>query len=1039
MNLAKLGIRRPITVLMVVLIVLIIGFIAFTGTPLDLLPDMELPILVVSTSYPGAGPEEVESMVTRPLEEALSTLDGLDSMSSVSRPDNSMVVLMFDWDTDMDFAALEAREIIDMVSGQLPDGTQDPTTMQVDPDMMPVMQVGISGDLTQEEITGLAEGRIQSELERVEGVATAGVEGGIEREIEVSIDPYKLSNRGISLEEVENTLVASNLDMSGGELTEGQRDYLINVRGEFEELQEIERLIVGQTSAGPVRIEDFAEVHDLREEKEPLARLDGEPTVSISIQQESGSNLVEVAEGARQQMDRLEEELPGNISFEIAMDQSEYIEDSIANVINMGVTGAIIAMVILWLFLGGIRPTIIIGAAIPLSVICAFILIYFQGYTLNMLTLGGLALGIGMMVDNAVVILENIFRMREGGMTPEDAAISGSGEVSGAITAATLTSVAVFFPIIFAEGMVDIVFSPLALTVAFALFSSLVVAIALIPVMTVKFLPADNKFIKNKSRIPQWVDNTLQSIIEWYEKVIGWSLGKRGMLVGLVLLLLVLSLALMTVVGTDFFPPTDEGEIIINVDYPAGTPLEELEREIGEMEKILGEIPEISTVFTSIGDDTGMEGMMMGDASATMSLRLVDESERELHTEEMVEVIREELPRLPGVELEVSAMDMAGGGMEEDPVNISVMGDDLEELERISEEIAREVEAVEGTREVATSFDQPRLQLDIDLDRDLAQSHGLTSHQVGSFLNTALSGSTATVFREEGEEYDVVLKMEHPEGWELSTVEDLLIPSPAGEPVPLEMLGEVEMSTAPREIEREDQNRSAHITAALVDRDLGSAMEEIQERIDEVEMPAGYYVDYGGEFEQMMDMFEDLFLVLVLAIILVYMVMAAQFESLMYPFIIMFTLPQTMIGVVLSLLITGRTMSVVAFIGVIMLAGIVVNNGIVMVDYINLLYRQKGYSRRLAIIEAGKRRLRPVLMTTLTTMMGMFPLALGIGEGAEMSAPMATVVIGGLAVSTLLTLIFVPVMYSLLDDLSQWLREKVLGSKEQPADPGISS
>ncbi|OWZ83511.1 efflux RND transporter permease subunit [Natranaerobius trueperi] len=1035
MNLSKIGINRPITVLMVVFMVLIIGGISLTGIPLDLFPDMDLPVLAVSTNYPGAGPEQVENMVTRPLEESLSTLDGLDNISSVSRPGKSEIILMFGWNTDMDFAALDARETIDMVMEQLPDEVENPLTMQIDPNMLPIVQVGMSGDLNHEEMTDLAEGRIQNQLERIEGVASVDIGGGIEREIEIVGDPYKLNAYGLSLDEVTETIAASNLDDSGGSLTEGEREYLIHVAGEFESVKEIKRLIVGQTSGGPVRIEDFAEVNDIQQEQEPFTRLNGKSTVSLAIQSQSDTNLVNVARDVNEELDSLENQLPGNVKFEVAMDQSEYIEESIDNLVVMGISGAIIAMLILWLFLGSARSTLIIGAAIPLSVVCTFILIFFQDFTLNMITLGGLALGIGMMVDNSVVILENIFRQREEGLNPKDAAILGSKEVTGAITAATLTSVVAFLPIVFAEGIADIIFAPMAWTVTFALVSSLIVAVGVIPLLTVKLVPSKTSEDEQKpGKVFIFVNKVLNFLTDKYERVIEWSLNLRGVLVGIVLLLLVLSGFMINMVGTDFLPPMDTGEISVDVEFPTGTPIEITDQNVRDMETKLGDIPEIESVFSNVGGSSmDMSGGGSDGNTARLDIRLVSESERESASHEVSDEIRETLPQIPGANISVTEEDMggaAGAGASGDAINIMLLGEDLDELERLSSKIAEEVDSVKGTREVTTSFDEPRTRLEVNLDRDMAQTYGLTTFQVGSFLNTALDGNRISTYREGGEEFDINMQLEHPDGWDLSTLETLLISTATGEEVPIEEVASIELGDAPQEIEREDQDRVARINGQLVNRDLGTVMEEIQEKVSEVDLPMDYFVQYGGEYEDMMDAFGELILVLVLAVILVYMVMAAQFESLLYPFIIMFTLPQSLIGVILSLLITGRSLSIVAFIGMIMLAGIVVNNGIVMVDYINLLYRDRGLERQKALLEAGKKRLRPVLMTTLTTIVGMFPLALGIGEGAEASAPMATVVIGGLIVSTLLTLIFVPVMYSLLDDVSKWFISKF---KSQPS------
>ncbi|ACB85508.1 efflux RND transporter permease subunit [Natranaerobius thermophilus] len=1030
MNLAGIGIKQPIGVLMVVIGVILIGFIAVSETPIDLYPDIDLPVVMIATEYEGAGPEEVENMVTSHLEDALSTVDGIDTIMSTSRPGESEIIIRFDWGTDMDFAALEVREMVDMVMEELPDEIGRPSVIQLDPDMLPVIQAGIEGDLEDQEMTELAENVLASRIERLEGVALVEVAGGVEREIQIQVDPYKLSAYEISLEELGELIYASNADVSGGEIQDGRREYLIEVEGEFETVEEIEQLIVTESGGIPIRLKEIAEVKDTTERQRPITKINGDSTVSLSVRKESEANTVDVANVVQEEFDELEEELPEDIRFDVAMDQSEFIEASISTLVNMGVSGAIVAMVVLWLFLGNIRSTIIIGIAIPISVIATFNLIYFQEYTLNFITLGGLALGIGMMVDSAIVILENIFRKREEGLPPVDAAIEGSKEVTSAIIAATITSVIAFLPIVFVEGVASIVFAPLAWTVTFALVSSLIVASGVIPLMTTKFIGTDVNLSERSNKITKIFDQKLQVMTEKYEYIIEWGLNSRKLIGTIFVVVLFVTLSLIPLVGFEFLPPLDTGEISVNIETPVGMPIEQTEAVIGEYEEMLMEITEVETVFTSIGGG----GLLDDEVSnvGSIEVELVDESERDKETTEVVEDIREEYPRIPGVSVTVTEKDLAAGAVGlDDDIDISVRGDDLETLEKLTEEIAETVRSIEGTEEVSTSFEELAPQLTINMNRDQALTHGLTPYQTGAYLNTALSGQLVSLYREDGEEFNMEILMEHPEEWDLATIDSFFIQNPQGNLVPLEEIADTSVGEAPRDIERQDQLRSGNVTGLIEGRDLGSVMDDIQDELAKKDLPTGYNIEYMGIYRDTVEAFEELTLALGLSVILVYMVMASQFGSLLYPFIIMFTIPLTMLGVVSSLLITGRTFSLVAFIGVIMLAGIVVNNGIVMVDYINLLYKERGYSRHQAVVEAGKKRLRPILMTTSTTIIGMVPLALGIGEGAEAIAPMATVTIGGLLVSTLLTLIIIPVIYTMMDDVSIWLASRRTNTEQQ--------
>lgn len=1034
MSLPRLGIKRPVTIAMIVLMVLLLSTISLTMIPIDLFPDMELPVILVQTDYEGAGPREVESMVTRPLEESLSTVDNLSEISSVSRVGSSEIVLMFEWGTDMDFAALDARELVDMIREALPDDVDDPVVMQIDPDMLPVIQAGISADVSHQEITELADGIVQSQLERQEGVAAIDVMGGLEREIEILVDPYKLSGYQLDYESIERTVQATNVDMTGGEVLDGEREYLVRVEGEIDDPAELEKLVIGEAGGVPVELGEVARVEDGLHEMEPITRLNQEPTVALSARAQSDANTVEVAQNVKDEMDRLEQTLPGNIEFEIAMDQSTFIQDSIDSIVDMGFVGALLAMAVLWLFLGSIRSTMVIAVAIPISIISAFNLLYFMDYTINMITMAGLMLGIGMVVDNAIILLENIYRRREEGLSPVKGAIEGSHEISGAIIAATLTSIAAFLPTIFTEGIAGIIFGPLAWTVIFTLFASLIVALTVVPLLSVKLL-GEGVDLQRKSAVPALMDRFMQYVLGKYSALVEKALQFRKSVVFVFALLLVAVLFLVPFMGFDFLPPMDTGEITVNIDYPLGTPLETTDRNLAQMEEDISQIEEVDVVFASAGG--AVDVVEEAEArSASLDIRLVPMEERERDVFEVVNEIRALIPEQAGVDVAVHTMDMAGGMEAAEDVAVHVRGDDLEELERVTDEIWELAARVEGVQETSTNFEDVSPDILVDLDTQKAFSYGLTTFEVGSFIDRVLEGRTVSFFREEGEEYDIRMQAEHPKGMNVALMESMLINSPQGGLVPIEDIAQLEMVDSPQSIDRQDRVRQGTVSVEVGERDLGSTVADLQGEIDEhIELPSGYTLEYGGEYEDMMEAFGDLGFALALAVVLVYMVMASQFESLLYPFIIMFAMPQTLIGVILALLLTGRTFSIVAFVGLIMLAGIVVNNGIVMVDYINQLYHQRGYDRFAAVLTAGRVRLRPILMTTLTTVLGMFPLTLGTGEGAETRAPMAIVVIGGLLASTLVTLVLIPVVYTILDDVRLALRGKISmrrpGGKEE--------
>ncbi len=1055
MNLSKLAIRRPIATLMAVCVIIILGFVSFTGLPLDLFPEFEFPIAAVITEYEGAAPAEVENMVTRPLEQSLATVQGVENIRSISQVGMSLVLLEFNWGIDLDMAMLDARESIDMVRGFLPDDAGDPLVLKADPSLMPIVQLSLYGDREDWELRRIAEDIVEPRLERVHGVASVDVVGGRTREIQVAVDPLLLGNYRLSLEEVTRALSQENFNISAGSIQEGGRDYQLRAVGEFSSLQEMENLIVRSNPVQAILLKDVATVEDGFRDANRINRFNGDASIGLLVSKQADANTVRVSSAVENAMDNIEKALPEGVQIRKVMDQADFINESIQSVFEVGGIGALLAGFVLLLFLRSIRSTLVVALAIPVSVIATFVLMYFYGLTLNIVSLGGLALGIGIMVDSSIVVLENIYRFRQEGRGMRKAAGDGATQVAGAITAATLTTVVVFLPVVFMEGFASQIFMSMALTVSFSLLAALAVALTVVPVLSSRLLErvmtedvdrqkeqgeseaAEEEKegrTKDKSkkkgllyRMTEGFHRLYSRLASFYRRLLNWSLGRRKLIMVFFVLSFLASFALVPFIGAEFLPDMDEGYINIRVELPQGSVLEDTEYVANQVHNLLEALPEVDSIYKSIGGGGGMEMGFGGGGNAhraSLDIILKDLRDRNRSSQEVAEVIRGQVTRIAGAEFSVRTDGIAGPDMAGMPIDIAVRGDDLAELERITEQIAVLVERVPGTREVATSFDEGRPELKAVVDREKAADHGLVFAQVGSALRTAVSGTTATRYRTGTEELDVRVILPDSYSRSLAALEEITINSPYGYPVPLKEVTTFLEEVAPMSINRYNQVRSASVEAQVVGRSQNDVMTDIMALLEGLELPEGYLIDYEGEFQLMQESFEDLALALLLAIILVYMIMAAQFESLLHPFIIMFALPQTFTGVALALFLTGRSLNVASFIGVIMLSGIVVNNGIVLVDYINKL-RDLGRDCREAVLEAGPVRLRPIMMTTLTTVLAMFPMALGFGSGAELRAPMATVVIGGLLFSTLITLIVIPVVYTLVDDVKIWAKNRV--------------
>jgi len=1020
-------------VAVVVIVVLLLGGVSLARMSVDLYPEMELPVGAVMTSYPGVGPEEIEEQLTKPLESVLSTVSDLDTISSISRMGTSAVIVLFDWGKDMDFAALEMREKVDLIRRSLPEGAEDPLIIKMDPTQMPIMQVAVSSaDLVS--LKQVCEDVIQPRLERVGGVGSVWTAGGYEREIHVLVDPVKLQGYGLTLSGLVNALQGENMNVSGGTVREGKKDYLVRVTGEFKNLKEIEEVVVAAPGGNPVHVGDVAQVVDGRKKTTQYSRVDGQPGLTMFIMKQSGANTVNTAREVREALAGLEKELPG-IKFSVLVDQAEFIERAINNIVQNIVIGGILAVLVLWFFLRNGRSTLIIAAAIPISIVATFVLLYFGGETLNLITMGGLALGVGLIVDNAIVVLENIYRHRQEGRGLLEAAKTGTDEVGGAVIASTLTIMAVFLPIIFTGGLAAEVFQPMSWTVAFSIFASLLVALTLVPLMASRWLHLEEYTGKQgfAARYYRTSGRWLTGLDSWYRRLLSWSLGHRRRVLLAAGALFMLSIAALVLVGFEFMPTMDQGYVQITVKMPKGTSLAETNEVALRLEKIAAGVPEVKRIFTGVGF-TGQEGMMGAGSTdqAQIGLDLGSKRERSRSDQEIAAELRQKVAAIPGAEIKVEAMDPAfqrpGSNA---PIQLQIYGDDLDTLARLGDQVVDLVKQVRGTSEVKSSLEEGRPEVQVLVARDRAAAYGLSPAEIAATVRTAIDGVVATRYRTGGEEVDIRVQLAEGSSAWLKDLSGLEVLSPLGGKIPLSQVARLQTTTGPIAIEREDRTRLITVEAQLFGRDLNSATREIREKLSVLKMPPGYWVDFGGEQEMMQETFSDLGLALILAVVLVYLVMVAQFESALYPFIIMFSVPVTLIGIVFSLLVTGRTFDMTAFIGAIMLVGIVVKNAIVLVDYVNIL-RRRGLNRREALLKAGPIRLRPILMTSLTTILGMFPLALGLGEGSEGQAPLATVMVGGLTFSMLITLVLVPVIYDILDDWKERFFARFLKGRPEP-------
>jgi HAE1 family hydrophobic/amphiphilic exporter-1 len=1016
MSIPRIAIERPVTMFMISMVIILLGAISLTRLPVDLMPDTQLPTITVRVGYPGVGPLEMEELVTRPIEQAVSAVAGLERVDSTSSEGNANVRLNFVWGTDLSEAADEVRTRLDRVRGRLPEDADPPTVFKFDSTAMPIMGVGVEGDFDPVTLRELAQNDLSPRLERVAGVAAVTINGGLRRQIRVDLSREKITALNLSPERVVQILRTENQNIPLGEVNDADRTLLLRSPGQFVNIDEIRNMVVMTRDGVPVYMRDIAEVRDTTEDRRSFMRINGSPGIRMQVTKQSGTNTIQIAEGVKREIERINADVTG-VKLQILDDQSKFIERAIGNVQEHAMIGGLLVIAIIYLFLRDVKSTLIICTSIPISVIGTFALLYFGGYTLNTLTFGGLALGIGMIVDAAIVVLENTYRHLEMGKDRLTAAIDGSEEVWSAILASTLTHIAVFVPMLFLTGVSSIMFGQLAAVVSFSLLMSLLVAVTIVPVLCSKLLDAPHARKATQGAVNRRIDKWLDDLDSNYARLLHKALEHRPTVFATGFALFVLAMVLLPRIGFEFQPQTDEGEVTVDAELAVGSRIERTEAVlIGLEERIRQTVPEATMLITQAGGGGGF-----GNSSThrgNVNVRLVPRDERTRSNEQISMQLRRELSGIPGVVVRArptGGQQMRGMGGQDSRLSLEILGHDLETSKEIAEDLKAMLDTTPGIADTRLQREEGRPELAVRVDRDKAAMLGLTVTGVANTIRTNVAGTQAAFFREAGNEYPIIVRLREEDREEIASVGDVLLSTPAGQVLPAKNIMVVDRDTGPVSIERKNQERVQRVNAET-ETTLSEAVAAVQARMDEINVPKDFAVGFGNEVEEQARSFNELRLVLILAIILVYTVMASQYESLRDPFIIIFSIPLAAIGVVGILLITQTPFSMQAYIGVIMLAGIVVTNAILLVDYTNTLRRRDKMPLRQAVEAAGRHRLRPILMTAGCTILGLVPMALGIGEGAELQAPLARVVIGGLLTSTMITLVFVPAMYTVFEE-----------------------
>ncbi len=1004
-----LCVRRRVSVIMFSLAVMIFGLVGYKRLSLELFPDITYPSLTIQTDFPDTAPQEVEYLVTRPVEEAVGVLRGLQNIHSVSRPGVSEVTLEFDWGSDMDMLSMEVREKLDRLV--LPEETENPIVLRYDPSLDPIVRIGLAGPANLVEIRRLAEKKVKPDFETILGVAAAQIKGGLEDEVQVNVDQERLAALGIPIDRIREVVGVSNVNLPGGALRGRDNQFLIRTVSEFGSVEDIANLIIQQNENGIVRLKDVATVLMGTKERDEISRVNGKECVEIALYKEGDANSVTVSKRIREQIDDWSRKLPPGYTMTVLFDQSHFIRQAINEVRDAAIFGGILTILVILAFLRDIRSTLIIATSIPLSVIATFLVMYRMGISLNIMSLGGLTLCIGMIVDNAIVVIESIYRKRASGHPLMTAVVSGTSEVAAAITASTFTSVAVFLPIVFVVGIAGQLFRDQAITVTMGHMASLLVALTVVPMLSA--LGANIRTDKlGEAAIDTNVVMTLGRFSRWYDRFVRSALRHRYATLAIAFALFAAAVYSVRWIGTELIPALSEGEFFYEVKMPEGTSLAATDRIMNEMEKSAAADPAIEYYYSTVGSRLVAGGLSLNTKSENLGqLNLVMKNRADQEAEAAVsENLRLQFEKIPDLEVKFGRPSYFSL---KTPVEVVLFGDNLEDLRSYSLDLADEMNTIPGLVDVHSSLEAGNPEVQIVFDRERLASLGLDMGVLSQTLRNRVQGVVPTRYKEEDRQIDVRIRNQETNRASVADIRNLVLPGKNGEPIRLLSVADVRLDRGPAEIHRLQQQRAAVISANLRERSLGSAMRDIESTIRQSPPPAGITTELAGQNREMQRSFASLWFALGLAIFLVYLVMAATFESFIHPLVVLFTIPLGVVGVAAGLLITRTTITVMVLIGTIMLAGIVVNNAIVLIDAVNRM-RRLGVDKYEAVVRAGHLRLRPILMTALTTIVGVIPMAMGWGEGAELRSPLAITVAWGLFFGTLLTLVVIPSVYMIV-------------------------
>ncbi|MCI1930617.1 MAG: efflux RND transporter permease subunit [Clostridia bacterium] len=1018
--LSKFSIKRPVTVIMVTLMVILAGLLSLSTLKLNLMPDIDIPVVLVSTTYVGAGPEEIENLISKPIEEALGTVSNVDTVSSTSSSNSSMVIVKFLDGTDINVAADDVREKIDLVKSTLPDDANDPMVLKIDINELSSIIVGVGSDkMDIPDLTQFVDDNITDSIEKIDGVASVDAMGGLDNVVNITLDTDKMNGYGISTSQISSMLKAENINSPVGKLTNGTTKITARTVGEFKSVDDIKNILLTTSGGSKVRLSDVADVEYTTEDENSYAIVDGEKSIVLAISKQSDANTVEISDRVSKEMEQLNSKYP-QIHMSMLSNTSDYIKTSVKNVLSTALQAAIMAVIVLFIFLRSGKTSAIIAVSIPTSVVATFALMYVSGMTLNIISLGGITIGIGMLVDNSVVVLENITKFHSKGIPADEAADRGANEVGVAVMASTFTTVAVFLPLMFVKGTIGQMFKDLSLTVCFALLASLIVSLTFVPMAYSRLLRSEEESAskpKKNTPLNKLLDSCgkgLGKLDMFYRKVLAAALCNKKKIIVLVFALFVLSFGLIPLTGVNLLPDMDEGAAAINIDMPNGTDIDETSKVLDEVLKKIKDIPETKSYYVMAGATTAslLTGGSQTD-TASINLTFCDKKDRDRSTNDIVDDIKNRIKTIPGADITVTASSSAMGSDYESSsdVEIQLNDDNTDELRSVGKDIEKLVSSQSWTKDVVNSSEDSEIEANIVINREKAAKYGVTTSTIASTLATAINGSTATEYKVNDDEMDIIIKDDKDKVSTMNDLQKVTISTSSGI-IPITDVVDIQTDESATSITRKNNHTYITIGANLKNgMTAGNAQKELTKILDGYKFPENCSYEFTGDLDTMKDTFKSLGIALVVAMLLVYMIMASQFESFIYPLIVMFSVPLGITGAILGLFVCRQTITATSFMAFIMLVGMVVNNAIILIDYTNQL-RARGMECNEALLEAGPSRLRPILMTTLTTVIGMVPMALALGEGTEMQRPMGVAIIFGLSISTLITLIFIPVLYS---------------------------